>query len=113
MGHINAGTNQTLTLGGTTNVAGFPTLTVNGSNGYILVCRRSVLGTSATFSPSSGSTLNIGSITGGFYPVLTFSGAGTTNVTGAITDNVANRSLAVVFNQTGTVTLSGNSDLPE
>jgi autotransporter-associated beta strand protein len=112
VGNISSGANQTITLGGTTQFNAGSTLNVTGSNGYGLTLNAvTTNGVSPTFSPASGTTLNMGSITNtaGTYAVFNFAGAGNTNVTGVITTSVANRSVALVFNQSGTVTLSGNN----
>src|SRR5205085_1703146 len=109
VGNISTGTTQTITLGNTAFNAG-STLSVTSSNAYSLTLSAvTTNGVSPTFSPAAGTTLNIGTITnnGGTYSVFNFAGAGNTNVTGAMTNAQANRSLALVFNQSGTVTLSG------
>ncbi len=90
-------------------------LNVTAANGYILKINAITAegsGQSETFNVASGAILQIGTITANsVYNFPIFSGAGTTNVTGAITQAAANRSIALTFNQTGTVTLSGNSNL--
>ena len=114
---LSSGTNGALILGATTTFAGAATLNVTGGNGYTLglpnvLTLGSGGGGTVTFSPSSGATLNIGALSGSAtYSVFSFAGAGTTNVTGAITQLAGNRSDALIFNQTGTVKLSGNSNL--
>jgi autotransporter-associated beta strand protein len=109
-----AGTTGTLlTLTGPISFAGSgTTLNVTGGNGYSLGVGAvsGGQGGSVTLNPTTAN-LTMSSFTAlGNSSSLVFSGSGNTTVTGGITNN-STKSLGLVFNQTGVVTLSGTESL--
>ena len=116
-GALSTGSNSTLTLGGATvglQLTGDNTVNVSTSNGYTLAIPLLLLNQTAndntiqTLNVASGSTLQVGTVTANdVNNRLAFSGAGNTVITGPITQAQANRGMGLVFNQSGTVTLSG------
>ena len=105
-----ASKNKTIALGAV-NVAAGKSLTVNGTDGYVLGLGDTTLAGSASFLPSAGGAVTIKSVTTSASGTLTLGGSGTGKVTGAVSDDAADstKTLAVTVSGGGTWTLSGQN----